>query len=108
MEGYEARYHASRPIHSSPSDVQMTGTFAPASEGHCNDDNGGDLPNDTEQVAGDPRETMDVRHRLLVLLVLGLKGAEVVAVNVSFYQQVTEEPETRGAGNVQCQDEEIA
>jgi hypothetical protein len=50
---------------------------------------------------------MDIRHRVLVLLVPGLGGAEGVAVNLSFYQQVTKEPKTRQVGNVQCQDEEI-
>jgi hypothetical protein len=86
----------------------MTDTSAPASEGNRNDDNGGNLPNDTEQASGDPGETTDIRHRLPVLLVPGLQGAEGAAVNLSFYQQVTEEPETRWAGNIQCQDEEIA
>jgi hypothetical protein len=86
----------------------MTDTSAPAGKGNRNDDNGGNLPNDTEQASGDPVETTDVRHRLPVLRVPGLKGAEGVAVNLSFYQQATEEPDTRQVGNVQCQDEEIA
>jgi hypothetical protein len=108
MEGHEARCDASRPAHSSPLDAQMTNTSAPTSKGDYNDDKGGNLPNDTEQASGDPGETMDVRHRVPVLLVPGLGGVEGVVVNLSFYQQVTEEPETRWAGNVQCQDEEIA
>jgi hypothetical protein len=95
MEGHKARCDASRLTHSSPSDVQMTDTSAPAGEGNRNDDNGRNLPNDTEQPSGDPGETTDITHRLLVLLVPGLKGAERVAVNLSFYQQATEEPETR-------------
>jgi hypothetical protein len=73
-----------------------------------NDDNGENLPNDTEPASGDPGETTAVRHRLPVLLVPGLRGSEGVAVNLSFYQQATEEPETRWVGYVQCQDEEIA
>jgi ribosomal protein L32 len=108
MEGHEARCDASRPAHSSPLDAQTTNTSAPAGEGNRNNDNGGNLPNDTEQASGDPGETTDIRHRLPVLLVPGLKGAEGVTVNLSVYQQATEEPETRRAGNVQCQDEEIA
>jgi hypothetical protein len=108
MEGHEARCDVSRPTHSSPSDVQMTDTSAPAGEGNRDDDNGGNLPNHTEQASGDPGETTDVRHRLPVLLVPGHKGVEGVVVNLSVYQQAIEEPETRRAGNVQCQDEEIA
>jgi hypothetical protein len=80
----------------------MTVTSAPTGEGNRNDDNGGNLPNNTEQASGDRGETTDVRHRLPVLLVPGLKGVEGVVVNLSFYQQTTEEPETRWVGNVQC------
>jgi hypothetical protein len=107
MEGHGARCDASRPVHSSPSDAQITNTSAPTSEGDCNDDKGGNLPNDTEQASGDPGETTSGRHRVPVLLVLGLRGAEGVAVNLSFYQQATEEPETRQV-DIQRQDEEIA
>jgi hypothetical protein len=73
----------------------MTDISTPTSKGNCNDNNRGNLPSDTEQASGDPGETIDIRHRLLVLLVPGLKGVEGVAVNISFYQQVTKEPETR-------------
>jgi hypothetical protein len=108
MEGHEARCDASRPAHSSPSDAQMTNTSATTGEGNCNKDNRGNLPINTEQALGDPCETMDVRQRLPVLLVPGLKGMEGVVVNISFYEQATEEPETSWVGNVQHQDEEIA
>jgi hypothetical protein len=108
MEGHEARCDASRPAHSSPSDAQTTNTPTPAGEGDRNDDKGGNLPNDTKQASGDPGETTDVRHRVPVLLVPGLGGGEGVAVNLSFYQQATEEPKTRWAGNMQRQDEEVA
>jgi hypothetical protein len=73
----------------------MTDTSAPASEGNCNNNNVGNLPNDSEQASGDLGETMDIRYRMLVLLVPHLKGAEGVAVNLSFYQQASKAPETR-------------
>jgi hypothetical protein len=95
MEGHKARCDTSRQTYSSPSDIQMTKTSAPTSKGNYNDDNGGNLPYDTEHTLGDPGETMDIRHRLPVLLVPGLKGVEGVVVNLSFYQQVTKEPKTR-------------
>jgi hypothetical protein len=107
MEGHEARCDASRPVHSSPSDAQTTNTSAPTGEGDYNDDKGGNLPNNTEQASGDLGETMDGRYRVPVLLVPGLGEAEGVAVNLSFYQQVTEESKTRWV-DVQHQDEEIA
>jgi hypothetical protein len=62
MEGHEARCDASRLMHSSPLDVEMTDISAPTTEGNRKDDYGGNLPNNTEQALGDPRENMDVRH----------------------------------------------
>jgi hypothetical protein len=106
MEGHKARCDASRPVHSSPLDAQMTNTSAPTSKGDHNNNKGGNLPNDTEQALGDLGETTDSRHRVPVLLVPGLGGAEGLVVNLSFYQQVTEESETRQV-DIQYQDEEI-
>jgi hypothetical protein len=54
-------------------------------KGNHSDNNGENLLNNTKQASRDTGETIDIRHRLLVLLVPGLKGMEGVVVNLSFY-----------------------
>jgi hypothetical protein len=100
MKGYEARCDASRPTDSSPSDNQKTDASALAGKGSCNTSEQ-HTPKDSEGPAEQQEEVTVDRHRVPVLVVPAVGGPEVVAVNFSLYQQVTEESTARREENLQ-------
>jgi hypothetical protein len=100
LEGHKARCDASRPTYSSPSDKQKTDASALAGEGSCNTSEQ-HTPNDSEGPAEQQEEVTVDRHRVPVLVVPAMGGPEGVAVNLSLYQQVTEESAARWEDNLQ-------
>jgi hypothetical protein len=107
MEGHKARCDASRPTDCSPSDNQKTNVSALAGEGSHNTSEQ-HTPNNSEGPAEQQQEVTVDRHRVPVLVVPAVGGPEGVAVNISLYQQVTEESTARREENLEQHKEDIA
>jgi hypothetical protein len=106
MKGHKARCDASRPTDSSLSDNQKTDASALAGEGSRNTSEQL-TPNNSEGPTEQQGEVIVDRHRVPVLVVPAVGGPEGVAVNLSLYQQVTEESTARREENLQRHKEDI-